>query len=100
MNVIIENDELTNEEVAERIERIETKIKFQSFGKTKPPTKLKVSRRLETEASSATRMESEDEKVGKIFQRQCRDIEDDINNLKAGKLGRATNVFKMAEIVG
>ena len=83
-----------------KIENKETKIKFESFGKTKPPSKLKVSRRLEREGSSARGMESEDERVGNILKRQCQDIEDDINHLKAGKFGRVTNVFKMAEIVG
>ena len=97
---LIENEELTNEEVAVNIEKIETKIKFQAFGKTKPPSKLKISQRLEREASSARRMESEEEKVGKILKRQCQELEDDINGLKAGKFGRVTNVFKMAKIVG
>ena len=83
-----------------KLEKIETKIKFKAFGKTKPPSKLKTSRRLETEATSARGMDSEEERVNKIFKIQCQELEDDINLLKAGKCGKVTNVFKMAEIVG
>ena len=34
------------------IEKIETKIKFQAFGKTKPSSKLKISQRLEGAATT------------------------------------------------
>ena len=100
MNKVIENEDETNEEVAANIEKIETKIKFQSFGKTKPPTKQKISRRLEEQAAVAGQMDSEDRKASKLYKDQCQEIEDDINKLKALKFGRVTNVFKMAEIVG
>ena len=100
MDVIIQNNELTNEEVAEKLENVETKIKFQAFGKTKPPSKLKVTRRMKKEASTAQRLDSEEVRVSKIFKKQCQEIEDDINILKAGKCGKVTNVFKMAEIIG
>ena len=101
MDEIIENKELTIEEVAEKVEKIETKIKFQAFGKTKPPTKRKTSRRLVEISKAASRMEDEeDEKVNKIFKKQSEELEEDINNLNKGKFGRVTNVFKMAEIVG
>ena len=38
---IIKNNELTNKEVFNEVEKIENKIRFQSFGKTKPPTRLR-----------------------------------------------------------
>ena len=41
MDKVIENEELTIEEVSEKIGKMETKIKFQAFGKTKPATKEK-----------------------------------------------------------
>ena len=43
MDEVIENEELTIEKVAAKIETMETKIKFQAFGKTQPSTKEKVS---------------------------------------------------------
>ena len=70
MDEIIENKELTIEEVAKKVEKIETKIKFQAFGKTKPPTERKTARRLVEISKAASRMEDEeDEKVNKIFKK-------------------------------
>ena len=97
---IIDNKKLTSDEVAEKVERVETKIKFQSFGKTKPPTKLRVSQRLEKGAQPSCGLESEDAKVDKIMKKQSQELEEEINNLKKNKFGKVTNVFKMAEIVG
>ena len=100
MNTVIENEDLSNEEVAEKIENNETKIKFQSFGKTKQPTKLKVSQRLGTGPKGACRMDSGDESANRIFNRQSQELEEEINNLKTGKFGKVTNVFKMAGTLG
>ena len=75
IEAIIEDKKLTSDEVAKRVEAIETKIKFQSFGKTKPPTKL----RLERGVKSARRLESEDAEVDKIFKRQAQELEEAIN---------------------
>ena len=97
---IIKNKELTNKKVFNKVEKIENKIKFQSLGKTKPPTRLRVLRRLEGRTIYAGRLESEDEKVNTIFKGQSKELEDEINNIKSGKPGKVTNVFKMAEIVG
>ena len=49
---------------------------------------------------SARRLESEEAKADKIFKRQAQELEEAINNLKAAKFGKVTNVFKMAEVVG
>ena len=42
INNIIEEKEFTVDEVVNKIEAIETKVKFKAFGKTKPPTRRKV----------------------------------------------------------
>ena len=100
MDKIIENEDLTIEVVTEKIEKIETKIKFQAFGKTKQPTKQKASRRLEAELQAAGGLESEDEKGRLLEAKQSRELEEEINKLKTAKHGTVTNVFKMAEIIG
>ena len=46
MDSVTEDEELSIKEISDKIEKIETKIKFQAFGETKPPTKLKIRRRL------------------------------------------------------
>ena len=45
---------------------------------------------------ASCRMEDEDTRLLRIFQKQSKELEDDINNLKRGNYGRVTNVFKMA----
>ena len=100
INKIIENDDLSVEEISDVIEKIEIKIKFKSFGKTKPPSKAKFARRLEVMSVSARGMEAEEVKANKIYQNQMKEIEDDLNKLKAEKHGTVTNVFKMAEKIG
>ena len=99
MDSVIEDKELSIEEISDKIEKIETKIQFQAFGKTKPPTKLKTRRRLETIPLPSGGMEQEEEKANKILKNQLQELEDDINKLKAEKYGTVTNVFKMAEII-
>ena len=97
---VIENYELNTVEVSDRIEKMETKIKFQSFGKTKPPSKKKFVRRLEAMSMSARGMEAEDETANKLYKNKMKEIKDDLNKLKAEKHGTVTNVFKMAERIG
>ena len=72
---------------------LQKKIKFQAFGKTKPPTVKAVKRRLEVTKQSASRLDEEE--AEKLLRHQSQIIEDEINQIKAGKQGRATNVFKM-----
>ena len=100
INQIVENEDITNDEVSSRIEKIETKIKFQAFGKTKAPTKEKVARRLGEISGAASQLDDQSEKAKELWDKLSQDIEDDINKLKAEKYGRVTNVFKMAETVG
>ena len=80
MDSVIEDEELSIEEISDKIEKIETKIKFQAFGKTKPPTKLKTKRRLEAIPIPFGGMEQEEEKANKILKNQLQELEDDINN--------------------
>ena len=59
-----------------------------------------MSRRLEERAKATRGLDSENRQACRIFQKQSKELEDDINNLKKERLGKVTNVFKMAEIVG
>ena len=97
MDAIIENKSLSIEEVKKKIDALQTKIKFQAFGKTKPPTAKAKRRGLEKGRKDSTGMDEEEAK--KLLNYQSQVIEDEINKIKAAKQGRVTNVFKMREMV-
>ena len=97
MNIVIENKSLTIKEVKKKTDALENKVKFQSFGKTKPATAAAKKRRLEERKEAATGMD--DKEARKLLHIQSQTIEDEINKIKSGRHGRVTNVFKMREVV-
>ena len=80
--------------------KIQTKIKFQSFGKTKPMTDTLKKRRMENKRISASRLADEEGQMKEILNKQNEAIEEAINKIKSGKFGRQVSVFKMKEIIG
>ena len=98
MNKVIEDESLDIETVKKKTDTLQTKIKFQAFGKTKHPTGRAKRKRLEDSWKSAQGMDDEKEKED-ILHKQSQAIEDAINKIKYEKHGRVTNVFKMRELV-
>ena len=90
---MLSNDkDLSSEEVMEKVEKIQNKIKFTSFGKTKPKTKKSI--------ADGMKADSTDEREAKeLLKRQSDKMEAEILKIKASKHGRTTNVFKMREVV-
>ena len=62
MNKVIEDESLDIESIKKKTDAIQNKVKFQAFGKTKPPTGKKRKFRLEGEQRAAQGMEDEEEK--------------------------------------
>ena len=79
MDNIIENKSLNIEDVKRKIDALQTKVKFQAFGKTKPPTEKAKKRRLEKQKQAATGMDEEEAK--KLLYHQSQIIEDEINKI-------------------
>jgi hypothetical protein len=78
-----------------RLIPLQTKIRFQAFGKTKPPTDRAKKRRLEKGQRAAQGMDGKEQKE-KINRQQSQLIEDAINKTTSEKHGC---VFKMRELV-
>ena len=66
--------------------------------KTKPLTARAEARRLEDRLKAAQGLDSE-ERVKALVRKQYDSMQEDINKLKEGKLGRITNIYKMKDIV-
>ena len=96
MNTIIEDESLDIEAVKKRVDALQSKIKFQAFGKTKPSTARDKKQTLEGRHKSAYGMDGEKEKED-ILGQQAQAIEDAINKLNAEKHGRVTNVFNVSK---
>ena len=96
---IIADQTLTIYEVDKKVDNIQTKIKFQLFGKTKPMTENAKKHRMEKRHKPSHGMEDEEELKTSISKRQNELIEDAINAIKSKGFGRQINVFKMKEIV-
>ena len=85
LNII--NDENKNiNEIVEDIEKIDNKIKFTVFGKTKPKYKRKYSKEISNK--------NED-----ILMNQAKKMEEEITKIRNKKLGRAANIFKLREVI-
>ena len=98
INNVIEDDTISVEEVMNKTDVIMNKVKFKAFGKTKPMTQKSCRSRLEIRLKAAQGLDTK-EKVKELRKKQYNDMEEEINNLKKAKFGRATNVHKMKEKV-
>ena len=99
MDKYIEDKSLNIEVVKGKTDSLQTKVKFQAFGKSKPSTEKAKNRRLEREQKAASQLDDEGSSMEEIQQQQSALIETAINEIKAGKHGRKTNVHKMREVV-
>ena len=95
---IIENKNISEEEVMKKIDTITDKVKFKAFGKSKPLTLKAEKQRLETRLKAAQGLDGE-QAVKDLMRKQYDSMEREINKLKEGKFGRVTNILKMKEIV-
>jgi exonuclease III len=98
LETLVEDENLSEEELVKRFDAVANKVKFKAFGKTKPMTQKAESRRLEVRLKAAQGLDDE-ECVKELMRKQYDTMEEEINKLKDGKFGRVTNVFKMKEIV-
>ena len=96
---IIADKSLTIDEVNKKVDNIQTKIKFQSFGKTKPMTENYQKKRMVKRPKASSGLDGEEEMKKEILKKQNDLIEDSINKIKSKKFGRQINVFKMKDII-
>ena len=89
---IVEDEGYSCEEMMEKIEDINTKMKWIAFGKTKPRTK--------TATNKETVAETTDELKGKeLLTKLSERMEAETLKIKEMKQGRATKVYKMREVI-
>ena len=84
---VLDVEDLDAEEVMEKVERIEEKVRFKAFGKTKAKTGKKL----------AVRRSKTDEE---LLKEQARVLEDEILKVKEDTKGRVGRVFAMKKKVG
>ena len=99
MDKYIKDKSFNIEVVKRKIDSLQTKVKFQAFGKSKPSTEKAKNRRLEREQKAASQLDDEGSRMEEIQQQQSALIETAINKIKADKHGKKTNVHKMKEVV-
>ena len=91
--MIAEDEGIDVEKVMSKIDRIQTKVKFAAFGKTKPQTE-----RTKNKVEATTKAtDSEDAK--ELLARQASRIEEHIQKVKKSNDGRVTKIFQMKDIV-
>ena len=89
---IVRDEEYSSEEVMERIEMKNNKMKWAAFDKTKPKTKTAVAKETATNTT--------DEENGKaLLTKQSERMEAETLKIKTMKLGRASKVYKMREVI-
>ena len=93
-----EDEIVSLEEVMKKTDTIMNKVKFKTFGKTKPISNKTRHSRLELRLPAAQGLDC-DNKVKESMRRQYDQMEDEINKLKLARYERATNVHKIKENV-
>ena len=79
---VLENEELDTEEIMEKVDKIEEKMKFKAFGKTKPKTGKKMAAKvLKTDAE--------------VLEEQTKFIEEEITKVKDDTKGKVGRVYAM-----
>ena len=96
VNEIIEklaDDEFcSSEDIILKLDKIQDKMKYKSFGKTKPMTARK--EKLKEKVSGSDGKQAKD-----ILKKHSDLMVAEISKIKTMKQGRTTNVFKMREVV-
>ena len=92
---MVENQNISIEEIMVEIDKLQDGVKFKAFGKTKPPTKAS---RLDQREKDAQGMDDQ-EKARKLLEIQSQQIEEEINKIKQMRNGRMAKIFKMRDIV-
>ena len=94
--VMLVNDEkLDKEERQKKLEKVENKIKYIAFGKTK----LKASKEKIFDTKNTDNEKDENENDMKLLRKQSERIEKYVKTIREKKLGRCTEVFKMREAI-
>ena len=99
------SNEKNIDEAMKKIEALDTKIKFKSFGKTKNSLKKNPQSRLcrcdPSQIGRCKTCKTQKDKDEELLARQSKKIELAIEKIKASKQGRAGNIFQMRkEIMG
>ena len=103
---IIEDTTKDIDTVEKEIDKIETKVKFKAFGKTKKKKKIFSEDKNERECrcrreGSCRRCKTQKEKDDDLLKRQSQRIEEKVEEIKSKRQGRAGNIFQMRkEIAG
>ena len=92
MEELIEDEGYNSDELMQKVDKVENKVKFKAFGKTKPRTEKAVEK-------SAKIPDTEDEQARAILKKQSDKMEEEVFKVKSLKQGRTTNVFKMREAI-
>ena len=92
IGMIAEDEGFEEEEVMEKIDRIQTKLKFTAFGKTKPQTN-----KAEKSVGEADGTETDIAKD--LLKRQSKRIEEEVKRAKETTNGRVGKIYKMKEII-
>ena len=90
----INDDALDMEVIINRFEKMHTKAKFKSFGKITVNNDLKKSKKRDTENEND---DEQKEYAKEIVEKQSKQLETEINNLKEESNTRSTRVFKLIE---
>ena len=83
---VLEEDDLDAEEVMKKVEKIEDKLKFKAFGKTKPKTDKK-------QALNKNRTDEE------LLKEQAKQVEEEILKVKNDRKGKVGRVYAMKKMI-
>ena len=89
---IVEDEDLDIEEVIKNFDKIQDKIKYEAFGKTKVKQRIKPK-------DESINIESEEEGAKRLSKKEMAKLEEHINKIVTGSNNRCGNVFKMKNMV-
>ena len=92
---IVNDYDLDKDMMNRKVEKIDNKIKYIAFGKTK----VKAAKKKIVDVQKTEEIMSEKEEAMKLLKKQSERIEEHINTIRQKKQGRCTEVFKMREVI-
>ena len=84
--------QITNEQLMNKLDKLQDKVKYKTSGETKPKTNRKG-------AKESKAMESKDEDVNDIVKRQSEILANEILKIKKMNIGRCGKIFKMKDVI-
>ena len=92
---VVENNELSEEEVIKKVDKIKDTINREVFGKTK----IKKPKKVSTKTKQDDEKKSDEAEAKELSQKELEQMEDQINKITSSSNGKCGQIFKVKQLI-